>query len=244
MFGTPLIWHKKHWLHQIYCVGLENFVRSYLDGLRDEDEVDPLDLLFSSEDEANSPLLFWMPATKVNYKRNGAPSCKTIGYCLLAKEQTEQGVKFNRIIQVQSDEETGAFRMYSCREFNVGDAITFISKLEERTQSMVLGGIYCRIANDSAESNAYLTLNRVLRCSKAIKEGDEITRIVAEDAPLDHLERVDTVVLSTKTMKVGTISAREAEGGIIVNYADGSMEVGRRDSDICFAFRNFGLGKE
>ena len=112
MFGTPLIWHKKHWLHQIYCVGLENFVRSYLDGLRDEDEVDPLDLLFSSEDEANSPLLFWMPATKVSYKRNGAPSCKNIGYCLLAKEQTEQGLQFKKIIQAEPDEETGAFRMY------------------------------------------------------------------------------------------------------------------------------------
>ena len=65
-----------------------------------------------------------------------------------------------------------------------------------------------------------ITTNRVMRCSKAIAEGDEITRIAAKDSRLDCLVKADMVVVSTETMKVGTLSAQLAEGGVIINYAD------------------------
>jgi len=98
-------------------------------------------------------------------------------------------------------------RLYASRNFEFGDAITFFSKYEERSGESVLGGLRVRIVDSPSECNSYLTENRTLRCSKAVREGDEITRCVSTCDRHEMLEHVDLAVLCLDKMEVGRVGS-------------------------------------
>ena len=122
-----------------------------------------------------------------------------------------------------------------CIVYIPGEAIVFISEFEEETRSVVLlGGICARVCNSEEDSNTYLTANRMLRCKKMIKSGDEIVRWNNEGPEVEYFENIDQVVLSPESMKVGRIGTEmiraDCESLVHfpeVHFSDTSFEIVR-----------------
>lgn len=184
-------------------------------------------------------LLFWWPIGSVTHGPSGMPQAESTGYCLFAKELTDDGLMFRETLEVTQNKESGGFCLFSCQDFEVGDAITFISRLEERSEMLTFGGIYSRIANNATEANACLVGNRSLRCMKAISKGEEIVRL-SEEESTDFFEKMDCVMISTQRMVIGPISSHQSRDGLTVKYSDGSKETAGPKANVLIAFQNLG----
>lgn len=109
----------------------------------------------------------------------------------------KEGNEFAPIIELRRKNRIEEFKVFACSSFEIGDAITFVSRLEEGTGTILLGGICARVVDDFDDCNAYLALNRVLRCARHIHEGDEIVRYSNGDGTaVEYFERIDRVVVS------------------------------------------------
>ena len=143
-------------------------------------------------------------------------------------------------IRQNKDDENG-YRLYSAQDFKFGEAITFLSELEEKSGSFILGGTYARTEYDGDKSNTFLTKNCTLRCTKRIKKGDEIVRWIKGDDMTACLESVDQVVICEETMMVGKIGSElpNFDTGRVVHYSDRSMDMAKcRHLKV---YRNFNL---
>jgi len=218
-----LYWFKRHWLHEVYSAGLEDFVRKYLNGQRVETNVDQRELMAYLQSKAY--FFYWVPVVNHGIShQSGLLSQDIIGQRLIAKELDGQDLTFRKIIEVRKCEHDGKFRLYACKDFKTGDAITFVSQLEENTGSVVFGGTCARIVDSTNESNSYLGSNRLLRCIKPISEGEEITREQTNREANDRFDNIDRVVISRRRMIIGTIGSQYLNGGVKIHYVDGSTE--------------------
>eukprot|EP00526_Cylindrotheca_closterium_P023814 CAMPEP_0113623630 /NCGR_PEP_ID=MMETSP0017_2-20120614/12160_1 /TAXON_ID=2856 /ORGANISM="Cylindrotheca closterium" /LENGTH=199 /DNA_ID=CAMNT_0000533593 /DNA_START=139 /DNA_END=738 /DNA_ORIENTATION=- /assembly_acc=CAM_ASM_000147 len=156
----------------------------------------------------------------------GVPELRPTGKRLFARFK-EDSMDYERVIDVKGELfNPSSCRLYACRDFGVGDAITFLSEYEEKYGSSVLGAIHARIV-DKSESNAYLTTNRTLRALRRIKKGEEITRSKDTES-IAYMDRIDRVVLSLDDMIVGRIGVERIMGsGCLVHFTDNKVIPGR-----------------
>lgn len=176
---SHVYWFKDYWLHQIYCVGLESFTeRIRGDVPYKENDAGGLRRTIGK----GQSLLYWEATYKSDGYKNGPPKVDVFGKTLYAR--TEKKVDYRPIVHVRyhkaSPPGVVCDGLYAARPFNVGDAIVLFSKLEESQGESILGGVHVRkiehpVSKDCV-CNAYLTLNRTLRCKRPMKTGEEITR--------------------------------------------------------------------
>jgi len=161
-----------------------------------------------------------------------------VAYRLCAKIEKDTH-NFVPILELRRKNRDEAFRVFSCKGFETGDAVTIISEYEENSRRILLGGVCAKVSSDLHECNTYLSMNRVLRCVKEIKEGDEIVRFVNGGVPLEYFERIDRVVVSPNTMLVGRVGkeALEEKDSITVYFTDDSVEVVRKSHRIGYVYR-------
>ena len=198
----PAFWYEGYWLHRINCEGLESIMRRY------DDTVVPG---FESVGgrRGNAALFYWRTISA------GDGDDKTEdGKTLYAKVHRDSS-EFEPVVSIiRSSVEPLSFRLYASRDYCTGEAIVFLSKLEEDSEKTILGGKHARIVANPDECNAYLTANRMLRCVKPIKRNEEITRCANGQHLFEHLEYTDRVVVSLENFTVGKIGNHFVQGAL------------------------------
>ena len=227
----PLYWFKEYWIHALYCDGLESRLKRCKRRLPVIEKADE-----KSDGDISTQLFRWVPimsADEFDLKSG------EVTFRLEARVKKE-GNEFVPIIELRRKNRNEEFKVFACRSFEIGDAITFVSKLEEGTGTILLGGICARVVDDFDDCNAYLALNRVLRCARHIHEGDEIVRYSNGDGTaVEYFERIDRVVVFPDTMLVGRIGTErlDEKGSSVVHLIDNSKEVVKKTHRIGYVYR-------
>ena len=173
---------------------------------------------------------YWCPIVEGPTNGNEA---SPIGFRLYFKESPE--LEYEAVIEAKKDED-GDFRLFACKAFEKGEAITFVSEFELRIGKNFLGGIYVQTEDSPSNCNAYLTEGRVLRSTKRITEGQEIIRPRSDNIFDPYLERIDRVVVSPLHYKSGRV-VRGSGDAIVIEYSDGTQETARREDGFGYCYR-------
>jgi len=225
--NEPLFWFPQYWMQEIYMDGIETVVR-----IRERNPPRRYtDESGSKREEGNSTYFYWMACEEEPLSSE---------FCLFGKSHMD-GPYVPVVCIRKNDNDENGYRLYAARDFEFGEAITFLSELEEKLGSFILGGTYARIEYDGDKSNAFLTKNRTLRCTKRINKGDEIVRWIQGNDMTACLESVDQVVICEETMMVGKIGSElpNFHTGRVVHYSDRSMDMAKcRHLKV---YRNFNL---
>lgn len=244
---TPMYMFQPYWLHEVYCNGVESSARTYcssppiagsvvqiasgLDGVKDREET------FSFSVKKGWPF-YWCPIIKNIGNGNFAvPSMEVVGFRLYSKELADEN-SYRPTIEILKSS-SGEYHLYSCRRFEVGEAITLLSKFEQRIGKLFLGGYCAKTDNVPSECNVRLTGGCALRCTKPILSGEEIVRY-SSDESCNNFDRMDRVVLSPRDWKVGRITGGGKNDQLTVEYVDGSHETTDRKSLIGYCYREPG----
>lgn len=220
-----LYWYKELWLHRLYRDGVEHSVRCVgrrLPCRYSDDE--------GEKEQGNTRLFFWKLMFELEEGELGVPTCD-VGYRLYGLVDGRKP-EYSPVVEVRKDNSTGGtLRLYASRDFCVGDAVVFLSEYEENTGYFILGGIFARNEGIENSSNVCMTQNRMLRCTKSIRKGDEIIRSTKGSS--SFFEEIDRVVISADMMMLGRlgVEGRLDGGQRLVHLADGTSEVvtnGRR----------------
>lgn len=219
----PAFWYEGYWLHRINCEGLESIMRRYYDTA-----VPGLEA--AGERKGNAALFYWRTITSAGSCNNIEVNENANGKTLYAKMH-QDCAEFEPVVSIiRSTVEPCSYRLYASRDYCTGEAIVFLSKLEEDSDTTILGGKHARIVANPDECNAYLTTNRMLRCVKPIKCNEEITRCASGQYFLENLEHTDRVVVSLENFTVGKIGNRFVQGelGNLIFFPEVDVDRGDR----------------
>ena len=228
----PLYWFDDYWLNEIYVGGVESTIRRHASNL-------PLKTpdYYAEVERGHVDLFFWKPIIGIASAVGNVPCMIPKGFTLFAK--TVAGKEFEPVVYIEMMND--GYRLYAGRDFALGNAIIFFSKFEESTGELVLGGSAARVGENMSECNVILIGNRLLRCVKAIKHGEEIV-LYKSDIPSNdqYYHLIDRVVVNIATKRAGRIGQELLRDptSLLVRYDDLSTEVFQSDDDIAFAFRS------
>lgn len=216
-----LYWYEDYWMHRLYCEGLDRWIASIQTlpieyGEKNDGTIKNIDCMY----------FYWRILPRLGGGVQPLPEVIEIeGYRLFGKvKETEED--FRPVVEIRKCNKGDSFQLYSARDFEIGDAILFISTIEEKSKQCVLGGAYARISDDTAESNAYLTNNRTLRCLKSIEKGDEIVRWNSKGKIIKYLEKVDQVLVSPDRMVLGKIGKEAVpNSNPLIHFPDDTIEM-------------------
>ena len=234
---TPLYWYKELWVQKIYGKGVENTFWRYNNKKRRSWTFDT----FPEGCESTDGLIKWCCLLRMQKAEGSVPRAEVIGLRLYVKEEKGESAGFVAVVEILYDdpENTEAGRLFSCRDCRVGDIVTFFPLFEELGDGIAVGGNLVRVTESSGERNVHLTANRLLRCSKVIKKGDEIVRLRRQDGADEYFERIDRFVFNPETEVMGRIGQqRQEEESVMIEYADGSTEVATRNSGLGYGYRD------
>ena len=107
---------------------------------------------------------YWKPLLQFSEPKNFTMNVRIPGFRLFVLK--EKGTdEFAAAVDLCKAGSGANFRWVAARNYTVGEAILFISEFEEKSGAGVLGGVHARISQREEECNAYLTSNRLLRCT-------------------------------------------------------------------------------
>ena len=234
--GTPKYWYNQYWIQSIHEEGIETVAK-----VNAHDP--PVWGSCNGEEKTvnikqkHSWYYCWIPKISMTIK-SGVPSVDSESIRLFVREK-EDSDEFRAQVEIASI--SGRNRLIACRTYDIGDAILFLSQAEENNDILFLGGAIARKSKKPDQCNAYLTKGRLLRCTRPIKEGDEIIRCVTNEDSMpyfQYFERIDMMVISRKGQMVGRISSDGADRreSIVVNYPNGEYEVADIHSGLGFVY--------
>lgn len=215
----PLYWYQEYWMKALYREGIQRYLR-----LR---ETNPprkyTDEYGESMAEGNCEYFYWEapPVDPLNAFMLDSYDFRLFGMICKDPPTYAPVVELRRVV----GENLLDLRLHAARDFKYGDAIMFLSELEETSGRFILGGTYARKEYWKERCNVYLTKNRSLRCMRNIRNGEEIVRWIQQDEMTEHLETIDQVVVSADKMMLGRIGSEICSEGKFVHFSDNSMEL-------------------
>mmetsp|Transcript_25461 Transcript_25461/g.62626 ORF Transcript_25461/g.62626 Transcript_25461/m.62626 type:complete len:252 (+) Transcript_25461:94-849(+) len=229
--SKPLYWFKEYWLHRLYSDGVESSVKRL--GRRLPVQYVDAD---GEKGRGNRQLFFWKLLYGIEEGSFCRPNVDVRGYRLFGLVDGKT-VEYCPVVEVLRNEENGdEWRLFASKDYEMGDAILFLSEFEEETKNMILGGAYAETSEVENESNVYLTCNRMLRCMKDIGKGEKIVRWRNPGNPIDYFEVIDQVIVSRERMAMGRIGKLEVgeRNERITEFLNGTIDVARSRNLLVF----------
>lgn len=235
---APLYWYKDKWNQKIYTAGVETSLTKISKKKRETRTTSSClpDQLVDLSVE-NDSLLYWSPVLKIWKGEHRLPSADVIGFRIWVRSSSEEELTAFVEGQQCEDSEKG-YRLFACKNFEVGDPILFFSVFEEHTGHNALGGNYVRASSYAEESNVHVTINRMLRCTKPIRTGQEIVRWQQQKKTVECFERMDRFVFCPEKGLAGRIGQESGVDTATIHYCDGTKEqVQTKSTEIGFGYR-------
>lgn len=230
------------WMKGVYIDGIEESAKANADEI-------PVPECGSSFNDENMTIniednkgrnYYWIPqGSESSEGKVGNPSKLEASQIRLFGKQSEESTEYEAVLDVVQHPD--GERLISCKDFNTADPIIFVSKAEIENRMLFLGGVFARTSKRPEQCNAYLTKGRMLRCTRPIREGDEIIRWTPDSGVVvDYFERIDRVVvcMNNPVPRPGKIAPDRVgpSSSFLVKFQNGESEVFNAEESKRLAF--------